>query len=99
MQVPAYVRSDKFGTVIGAITDDDLRALPDPPYDKGKPVTADQLRRLLPVFGPGGAYQFVAVDEATSMQKPLIAKSGRPFELPLYEMTPMLRKRVPEAFR
>ncbi len=98
VQVPTNVRADRFGDVLGALTDDDLKALPDPPMGPKGALSASDLRRLAPVSGPGG-YRFVSIDAATGLQTPVAGVSGRPFVLPWADVAPLLRARVPDAFR
>lgn len=99
VQVPADVRTERFGDVLAAITDADLAGLSDPPSrGDGKPMTAAELRRLAPVFGPGG-YRFATIDPASGQATPLAAKSGAAFTLPWADLAARLRARVPDAFR
>lgn len=99
VQLPTDVKSDRFGDVLDALTDDDLAHLQDPPVaPDGKPIKASALRRNAPFFAPGG-YLFGMPDEATGTGVLIMAKSGQPFVLPFDELRPTLRTRVPDAFR
>ncbi len=99
VQVPADVRTSKFGDALDAIRDEDLRRLPDPPINtKGEPISAASLRGLQPIFTNEG-YQFASVDPVTGHPVPAITKSGKPFALNWKAIAPVLRERVPEAFR
>ncbi len=99
VQVPASVKASRFGDVLAAVTDDDLKGLADPPVDvQGRTLSAFDLRRNAPVFRPGG-YSFATIDATTGTQSPIAAKSGRLFVLPWAELAPTLRSRVPDAFR
>ena len=99
VQVPASVRTDRFADVLEAVSDADLAALSDPPVTrKGETLAAEQLRRLAPVFVPGGL-AYVSIDPTKNRQTPVIARSGKPFVLPLSSLLPTLRQRVPDAFR
>lgn len=99
VQVPAEVRTDRFGEALDALADADLAGLADPPVAAGGRVaTAAELRRLQPLFAPGG-YRFVTIDPVTGQATPLAARSGKPFLLPWSEVAPKLRARVPGAFR
>jgi hypothetical protein len=99
VQVPPNVRQDRFNDVLKAITSQDLAALPNPPvFGNGNPMDAEALRRMQPIFGPGG-YRFAMPPDSNGNRRPVIAKDGQPFVLPFAEMEPVLRARVPGAFR
>lgn len=99
VQVPPNVRQDRFGDVLKAITSQDLAGLPNPPvFGNGNPMDADALRRMQPIFGPGG-YRFAMPPDSNGNRRPVIGKDGQPFVLPFAEMEPVLRSRVPGAFR
>lgn len=99
VQVPPDVKSDRFVDVLGAITDDNLTRLPDPPVGPdGRVLKADDLRRNAPFFAPGG-YLFGMPDEATGGGVLVMARSGKPFSLSFDQVRPALRARVPDAFR
>jgi hypothetical protein len=100
VQVLPEIRQDRFGQVLGALTDQDLAGLPNKPvFPGGQPMTADALRRMHPVFGPGG-YRFVMPQlDGNGAQRPVVDAEGRPFLLDLRAMMPEIRRRVPDAFR
>jgi hypothetical protein len=99
VQAPSDVRPGMFQQVLGAITDDDIKGMSNPPVDAGgNPMPAKQVRRYLPFLGPDG-YRFGAIDPITGIITPLKAKDGRPFTLDFDAMRPQLRERVPGAFR
>lgn len=99
VQVPSDVRTSKFGEALDAIRDDDVKTLRNPPVDKtGAPLKAADLRRLQPVFTPGG-YQFARVDPVTNQMTPVVAADGKAFTLDWKALAPTLRDRVPGAFR
>lgn len=98
VQVPSDVKAARFGDVIRAITDQDIGRLPDPPVrSDGATVSAADLRRLIPIAGPGG-YRFADRDPSDGSVRPIKAKSGAPFLLAWDSLAPELRKRVPDAF-
>lgn len=99
VQLPPDVKTDRFSDVLAAITDEDLAKLPDPPVaPDGRVLRADDLRRNAPFFAPGG-YLFGMPDEATGGGVLVMARSGQPFALPFDSLRPVLRARVPDAFR
>ncbi len=99
VQVPPNVRQDRFNDVLKAITSQDLAALPNPPvFGNGNPMDAEALRRMQPIYGPGG-YRFALPPDSNGNRRPVIGKDGQPFVLPFAEMEPVLRSRVPGAFR
>jgi hypothetical protein len=98
VQIPADVRTDKFGDALAAIRDADLSGLGNPPVRKdGGTMSAAELRRLTPIATPGG-YRFGRT-LANGMFEPVRAKDGQPFTLPWDDLAPELRRRVPAAFR
>jgi hypothetical protein len=99
VQVPADVKTDRFGDALNAVTNDDLKGLANPPMtNAGRMLSADELRRLQPIFGPGG-YRFGSLDPVTKVMRPVIGKDGTAFVLPWADLAPALRARVPSAFR
>lgn len=99
VQVPPGVRQDRFGDVLKAITTDDLSALPNPPVlPNGNPMDAGALRRMQPVFGPGG-YRWAMPPDASGNRRPVLGKNGQPFVLDFNQLEPALRQRLPDAFR
>ena len=99
VQVPADVRTGRFGDVLDALRDEDFAGLAAPPVERsGRPLSATEMRRLQPVFTPGG-YEFVRVDPVTGQMTPAMDAAGKPFRLDWKSIAPRLRERVPEAFR
>lgn len=99
VQVPPMVRSDRFGDVLKAITTDDLAALPNPPVlPNGNPMDAGALRRMQPIFGPGG-YRWAMPPDSSGNRRPVMARNGQPFVLDFDVLAPALRQRLPDAFR
>jgi len=99
VQVPADVKTDKMGDVFAQIKNLDLENLANPPMAKGgRVMTADELRRATPIFGPGG-YRFGVADKVSGKIEPIVAKDGSAFVLPWSEIAPTLRSRAPYAFR
>lgn len=97
--VPSTIRADRFGDVIGAITDTDLSRLPVTPQDtSGKTYPARTLHAAVPVAGPGG-YRFALGDPASEDPKWMRGADGRPFVLNLDSLEPVLRSRVPGAYQ
>jgi len=99
VQVPPNVRQDRFGDVIKALTSEDLAALPNPPVmPNGNPMDANALRRMQPIFGPGG-YRWAMPPDASGNRRPVMGKDGQPFVLDFQALEPTLRSRIPDAFR
>ncbi len=99
VQAPADVRADRFGAVLDAISDADLLGLPVPPVSgPGRLMSAADLRRATPIFGPGG-YRWGRLDETTGFIEPVLGADGKPFVLPWAQLAPELRRRVPDAFK
>lgn len=99
VQVPPAIRQDRFGAVLGAITAEDLAGLPNPPvHPNGSPMDAGALRRMQPIFGPGG-YRWAMPPDASGNRRAVMGRDGGPFVLDLDALTPVLRQRVPDAFR
>lgn len=100
VQVPPSIRQDRFGDVLGALTDADLAALPNPPVTpSGAPMDAGALRRMMPIFGPGGYRFAMPSTDSSQARRPVMGRDGRPFVLDLEAMSPTLRGRVPDAYR
>lgn len=99
VQVPPQIRQDRFGAVIGAITDQDLAGLPNPPVmPGGGAMDAGALRRMQPIFGPGG-YRWSMPPDSSGNRRPVMGRDGTPFVLDLNALEPELRRRVPDGFR
>lgn len=99
VQVPPNVRQDRFGDIIKAITSEDLAALPNPPVmPNGNPMDANALRRMQPIYGPGG-YRWAMPPDASGNRRPVLGKDGQPFVLDFQAIEPVLRPRLPDAFR
>lgn len=99
VQVPPSVRQDRFGDVLKAITTEDLAGLANPPVmPNGNPMDAAALRRMQPIFGPGG-YRWAMPPDASGNRRPVLGRDGQPFVLDLEALTPALRQRLPDAFR
>lgn len=99
VQVPPSVRQDRFGDVLKAITTEDLAALPNPPvFPNGNPMDAGGLRRMQPIFGPGG-YRWAMPPDSSGNRRTINGADGRPFLLDFEALTPALRQRLPDAFR
>lgn len=96
--VPGNVRADRFGDVIGAIRDDDLKLLPvSPMAADGRVYSARDLQGAVPVAVPGG-YRFAVGDPVSDDPKWIRGADGRPFVLDFDAMSEKLRQRVPGAF-
>lgn len=96
--VPGGVRADRFRDVITKITDEDLTLMPvSPMAADGKPYTARDIHKAVPVAVPGG-YRFSMGDPASGDPKWVRGADGQPFVLDFEAMTPKLRGRIPGAF-
>ncbi|PPQ39376.1 hypothetical protein SAMN06265338_103222 [Rhodoblastus acidophilus] len=99
VQVPADVRADRFGDVLDAINDSDLKTLANPPVaPDGSALSAADLRRATPIAKQGG-YMFGLIDQTTGIIHPVHGKDGSAFILPFKDLEPELRRRAPSAFR
>lgn len=96
--VPRDIRADKFGAVIGALRDDDLKALPVPPRAAdGRDYTAADLKRARVVAVPGG-YRFALGDPNGADPKYIRGADGNPFVLDFSGLKDRLSPRVPGAY-
>lgn len=99
VQVLPSIRQDRFAAVIGALTDADLG--PEgrrPVLSSGKPMTAADLRRMIPEFvGAGYSWRLPTLHD--NRATPVLDQSGRPYVLDLQSLLPTLRQRVPDAIR
>lgn len=96
--VPGNIRNDRFGSVIGAVTDEDLRLMPiSPMAADGKAYTSRDLQNAVPVRDRSG-YRFAAGDPASDDPKWIRGADGKPFVLDIERLEPVLRKRVPSAY-
>lgn len=96
---PPGLRADRFGDAIGAITTDDLKALPRPPArPDGKEYSARDLQDALPVRA-GNGYAFARKNYVAGGDNQFILdKSGKPFVLDWADVEPKLRQRRPDLF-
>lgn len=92
--IPGNIRADYFSTVLGSITDDDIKGAVAP---NGKPYTARDLQGAIPVATRGG-YRFAVGDPASDDPKWIRGADGKPFVFDIVGMEPILRKRVPAAY-
>ena len=94
--VPVNVRADRFGEVVGALTDADLGGASG---GNGKAWRASDFQNAMPVRVNGG--HVFALDDPTSGMPQFIADAtGRPIVLDFEgELGAKLKSRVPEAFR
>jgi hypothetical protein len=98
VRVPPDVETDRFGDVLAALTDADLGAGDAAPVTaRGRAATAADVARLTPMAVPGG-YVFADMDER-GRPRPLRRADGQPWVLQWARMGPILRARVPDAFR
>ncbi len=96
--VPQDIRADKFGTVVGAIRDDDLKSLKVPPQAAdGSTYGARDLQRARLVAVPGG-YRFALGDPRGDDPKYIRGADGNPFVLDFAELKDRLSARVPGAY-
>lgn len=99
VQAPRNVRTDMFDKVIGAITNEDIAALANPPVTKKGDVLQAKALRAHEMRAVEGGYAFGAIDSATKAFTPLRGRDGKIFILPWSEIEPRLRSRMPAAFR
>lgn len=92
--VPNNMKQDSFGSVIGAIKDEDIAGAQGA---DGKSYTAHDLRRAVPVAVRGG-YRFAVGDPMSDDPQWIRGRDGNPFVLDLERLEPALRKRVPGAY-
>lgn len=97
---PPDVRADQFGTVVKAVTDGDLKTLPNrPEAPDGSVMTAAQLQAAhLTSIGPG-VYHVSRGDPASEDPQWATAKDGSKFTLDLNALGPALRARAPGAYK
>jgi hypothetical protein len=96
--VPPGVRADRFKDVIGAITEADLAAMPNPPMNGAKPYSAADLRALIPIATRSG-YAFAAKSYASGGTMSYVTDAkGEPWVMDWSRVEPALRQRVPGAF-
>jgi hypothetical protein len=99
IQIPPYMRADRVNQVFGAITDQDLQALPVRPLQgNGQPMDAATLRRMVPDHGPGG-FRFRLPSMVDGRAVGVLGSDGKPFVLDIDALAPTLRGRVPDGFR
>lgn len=98
--LPSDMKSGSLPDVMGAVTDQDLAGLPNPPlYGNGKPFTADDLRSArLTSLGPG-VYAVSLGDPQSQEPMWVTTAKGGQFVLDLNAMRNSLAKRVPDAYR
>jgi hypothetical protein len=97
--VPPTIRADLFPQVLRAVRDVDLAGLPNPPVDaSGQVMRASVLHGAVPIAVPGG-YRFATGDPRSDDPAYVADSQGNAFVLPLDRLEPVLRTRVPEAFR
>jgi hypothetical protein len=95
--VPSQLRADRFGDVIRAIRDDDLKALPVPPRQAdGTPYRARDLAGAIPVAVRGG-YRFALGDPASGDPQYIRGANGAPFVLPFTSVLQSFAPRVSGA--
>lgn len=97
---PPDVRADQLGTVVKAINDADLKALPAPPVAKdGTALTAAQLRDMKFVSLGPGVYHLAKNDPASPDPQYALNADGSKFTLNLNALAPALRARAPGAYK
>ena len=92
--IPGSIRNDRFGSVLGALTDADVAGAE---AANGKKYTASDIKSAVPVAVRGG-YRFAAGDPMSDNPKWIRGADGNPFVLDFEALEPTLRKRVPAAF-
>lgn len=92
--VPPSVRADRFGDVIGALSDADLGGVK---AKNGRAWTASDFQKAMPVAVDGG-YVFALGDPSSSTPMFIAGEDGKPILLDIANMD-ALKKRVPEAFK
>ena len=105
--IPPDMKADDFHKVVGSITDNDLKALPNPPYEAGgTPVTAAEMRQGQLVARPDrdgvfrGAYTVTMPDPNGGLGRDLMRQDGKAFVLYLADPTlhDTLSRRYPDSF-
>jgi hypothetical protein len=91
----------RWGDVLSAIKDDDLKALPNPPVagDFKTPVPASQITNGHLVAFSHGAYAVALGDPQGKDPQWVMAPNGSKFVLNLNALEPQLRDRVPTAWQ
>jgi hypothetical protein len=97
---PPDVRADQLGALYRAIGDKDLASLPAPPIGRsGAPLPADALKgAYLSSIGPG-RYFVSKNDPAGPDPQYMAQEGGGRFVLDLNALAPMLRQRLPGAYK
>lgn len=91
--VPAGVRADRMRDLFGALTDDDLKRLPNAPEGH-----ASDLASKIPLAVPGG-YAFATKSYVSGGDLQVVrGRDGKPWTLDWSAVEPDLRRRVPDAF-
>lgn len=93
--LPPTVRADKFPDLMEALTDADLGGVT---AKNGKPWTARDFRRAMPVAVTGG-FVFALGDVSGSSPMFIADENGDPIVLDLETLRPALEPRVPGAYR
>lgn len=97
--LPSSIRADRFGSVLDALRDDDLEALPTAPVTgEGRKFRARDLKAARPVSVPGGI-AFAAGDPVSDDPQWITGPDGRPWVLDPERLADRLASRVPGAFR
>lgn len=96
---PPGVRADRMRDLVTAITDADLKNLPDPPQRvDGRLYSAHDLQAAIPLKVPGG-YAFASKNYLAGGEMQFISDArGKPWRLDWDAIEPALRGRVPTAF-
>ena len=91
--LPSSAAPGELGTLIGRVTDSDLKSNP-PHYGNGKPATAADIHGGY-LFDAGSGRYFVSLDQTGTQF--LKGASGKPYVLDVGSMLPTLRGRAPQS--